>query len=106
MGSLRDEYDPSEGDDKIKLLADFQGNRLEDAKVNVTEWITSLARQVVKLAKLNDVIDEEYQITISWQVDPRKWNSGGAGQDRLKKKGIDPQGAQEEAQREVSHDEG
>ena len=35
---LKEEYDPSEGDDKIKLLTNFQENKLEDARVNVTEW--------------------------------------------------------------------
>ena len=36
--ALKDEYDPSEGEDKIKLLEDFQNNKLLSAEVNVTEW--------------------------------------------------------------------
>ena len=35
--ALKDEYDPSEGEDKIKLLEDFQNNKLLNAKVNITE---------------------------------------------------------------------
>ena len=30
--ALKDEYDPSEGEDKIKLLEDFQNNKLSNAK--------------------------------------------------------------------------
>ena len=41
----------------------FQQNKLEDVKVNVTEWITSLIRQRVKLQELNHAIDDEYFIT-------------------------------------------
>ena len=40
----------------------FQQNKLEDVKVNVTKWITSLIRQRVKLQELNHTIDEEYFI--------------------------------------------
>ena len=36
--ALKDEYDPSDGEDKIKLLEDFQNNKLWNAKVNITEW--------------------------------------------------------------------
>ena len=35
--ALKDEYDPSEGEDKIKLLEDFQNNKLLNAKVNIAE---------------------------------------------------------------------
>ena len=51
------EYDPSEGDDKIKLLEDFQNNRLLNAKVNITEC------QVMKLNKLSHLIDDDYFMT-------------------------------------------
>ena len=34
--TLKDEYDPSEGEDKIKLLEDFQNNKLLNAKVKIT----------------------------------------------------------------------
>ena len=51
--ALKDEYDPSEGEDKIKLLEDFQNNKLLNAKVNITEWLASSSTQVVKLNKLN-----------------------------------------------------
>ena len=40
--SLKDEYAPSEGQDKIKLLEDLQNNKLLNAKVNITEWLVSL----------------------------------------------------------------
>ena len=43
LASLKDEYDPSEGEDKIKLLEDFQNNKLLNAKVNITEWLASFA---------------------------------------------------------------
>ena len=51
--SLKDEYDPSEGEDKIKVLEEFQNNKLLNVKVNITEWLASLAMQVMKLNKLN-----------------------------------------------------
>ena len=41
----------------------FQQNKLEDVKVNVTKWITSLIRQRMKLQELNHSIDDEYSIT-------------------------------------------
>ena len=41
----------------------FQQNKLEDVKDIVTEWITSLIRQRVKLQELNHAIDDEYFIT-------------------------------------------
>ena len=41
----------------------FQQNKLEDVKVNVTKWITSLVRQRVKLQELKHAIDDEYFIT-------------------------------------------
>ena len=51
--ALKDEYDPSEGEGKIKLLGDFQNNKLLNTKVNITEWLASLSTQVVKLNKLS-----------------------------------------------------
>ena len=54
--ALKEEYDPSEGEDKIKLLEDFQNNKLLSAKVNITEWLTSLSTQVMKLKRLNHPI--------------------------------------------------
>ena len=47
--NLQEEFEPTEGEDQITLLETFQRNKLEDVKVNVTEWITSLIRQRVKL---------------------------------------------------------
>ncbi len=61
--NLKEEYDLSEGEDKIELLTSFQQNKLEDARINVTEWLTHLAIQVTKLSKLGHVLDEEYQVT-------------------------------------------
>ena len=46
----------------------FQQNQLDDVRTNITVWLTSLAIQVNKLKKLNHVLDEEYQITHTWQV--------------------------------------
>ena len=45
------------------MLETFQQIKLEDDKVNVTKWITSLIRQRVKLQELNHTIDDEYFIT-------------------------------------------
>ena len=61
--ALKDEYDPSEGEDKIKLLEDFQNNKLLSAKVNVTEWLTSLSTQVMKLNRLHHSISDDYLMT-------------------------------------------
>ena len=44
------------------MLETFQQNKLEDVKVNVTKWITSLIRQRVKLQELNHTINDEYFI--------------------------------------------
>ena len=61
--NLQEEFEPTEGEDQIPLLETFQQNKLEDVKGNVTEWITSLIRQRVKLQELNHTIDDEYFIT-------------------------------------------
>ena len=61
--NLQEEFEPTEGEDQINLLEIFQQNKLEDVKVNVTKWITSLIRQRVKLQELNHTIDDEYFIT-------------------------------------------
>ena len=63
MGFLKAEYDPSEGEDKIKILEDFQNNKLLNAKVNMTEWLASLATQVMKLNKLKHPINDDYLMT-------------------------------------------
>ena len=68
--SLKDENDPSEGEDKIKLLEDFQNNKLPNAKVNITEWLVSLATQVMKLNKLNYPINDDYLMHIFLLVFP------------------------------------
>ena len=47
--ALKDEYDPPEGEDKIKLLEDFENNKLLNTKVNITERLASLSTQVMKL---------------------------------------------------------
>ena len=51
--ALKDEYDPSEGEDKIKLLEDFHNNKLLKARANITEWLAYLPTQVVKLNRLS-----------------------------------------------------
>ena len=61
--SLKDEYDPLEGEDKIKLLENFQNNKLLNVKVNITEWLASLANQVMKLNKLKHLINDDYLMT-------------------------------------------
>ena len=61
--ALKDEYDPSEGEDKIKLLEDFQNNKLLNAKVNISEWLASLSTQVMKLNKLSHPINDDYLMT-------------------------------------------
>ena len=58
--NLKEEYALAEGEDKIDLLEAFQANKLEDPKINVTEWIASLLQQRVKLSQLGHVIDDEY----------------------------------------------
>ena len=55
---LASEYDLTEGEDKITLLAMFQQNQLDDVRTNITVGLTSLAIQVNKLKKLNHVVDE------------------------------------------------
>ena len=60
--NLQEEFEPTEGEDQITLLETFQQNKLEDVKVNVTKWITSLIRQRVKLQELSHTIDDEYFI--------------------------------------------
>ena len=54
--SLKGKYDPSEGEDKINLLEDFQNDKLLNAKVNITEWLGSLSTQVMNLKKLSHPI--------------------------------------------------
>ena len=73
--SLKDEYDPSEGEDKIKLLEDFQNNKLLNAKVNMTEWLASVATQVMKLNKLNHPINDDYLMTHILASLPHKYSS-------------------------------
>ena len=58
--ALKDVYNPSECKDKIKLLEDFQNNKLMRSKVNITEWLASLATQVMKLNKLSHTISDDY----------------------------------------------
>ena len=72
---LTSEYDPTEGEDKITLLSMFQQNQLEDVRTNIAVWLTSMAIQVNTLKKLNDVLDEEYQITHILASLPREYSS-------------------------------
>ena len=73
--SLKDEYDPSEGEDKIKLLEDFQNNKLLNLKVNITKWLASLATQVMKLNKLNHPINDDYLMSHILASLPHKYSS-------------------------------
>ena len=72
---LTSEYDLTEGEYKITLLTMFQQNQLEDVRTNITVWLTSLAMQVIKLKKLNYVLDEEYQITHILASLPKEYSS-------------------------------
>ena len=72
---LTTEYDITEGEDKMTLLTMFQQNQLDDVRTNITVWLTSLAIQVNKIKKLNQVLDEEYQITHILASAPREYSS-------------------------------
>ena len=72
---LKDEYDPSEGEDKIKLLEDFQNKKLLNAKVNITEWLASLSTQVMKLNKLIYLIYDDYLMTHILASLPQEYTS-------------------------------
>ena len=72
---LTNEYDLTEGEDKITLLSMFQQNQLEDVRTNITVWLTSMAIQVNKLKKLNHVFNEEYKITHILASLPREYSS-------------------------------
>ena len=61
--ALKEEYDPSEGEDRIKLLEDIQNNKLLNTKVNITEWLASLSTQVMKLNKLSHSISDDNLMT-------------------------------------------
>ena len=58
--ALKHEYDPSEAENKIKLLQDFQNNKLLNAKADITEWLASLSTQVMKLNKLSHSNSDDY----------------------------------------------
>ena len=73
--SVKDENNPSEGEDKIKLLDDFQNNKLLNVKVNITELLASLATQVMKLNKLNDLINDDYLMTNILASLPHEYSS-------------------------------
>ena len=72
---LTSEYDHTEGEDDITLLSMFQQNQLEDVRINITAWLTSMAIQINKLKKQNHVFDEEYQITHILASLPREYSS-------------------------------
>ena len=57
---LCDEFEPTEQEDKIELLLEFQQNKLDDAKTNVTEWIASLKEQQLRLGLLQHEITDEF----------------------------------------------
>ena len=65
----------SEGEDKIKLLEDFQNNKLLNAKVNITEWLASLSTQVMKLNKLSHPINDDYLVTHTLAGLPPEYSS-------------------------------
>ena len=73
--ALQGEYDLSEGEDKMKLLEDFQNNKLLNAEVNITEWLASLSTQVVKLKKLSHQIDDDYLMTYILASLPQEYST-------------------------------
>ena len=73
--SLKDENNPSEGEDEIKLLEDFQNNKLLNVKVNITELLVSLATQVMKLSKLNHLVNDDYLMTHILASLPHEYSS-------------------------------
>ena len=73
--ALKDEYDPSEGVDKIKLLEDIQDNKLLNAKVNITERLASLSTQVMKLNILSHSISDDYLMTHIFASLPPEYSS-------------------------------
>ena len=73
--NLQEELEPAEDEDQITLLVTFQQNKLEDVKVNVTKWITSLIRKRVKLQELNHTINDEYFITCILSGLPKEYAS-------------------------------
>ena len=73
--SLKDEYDPSEREDKIKLLEDCQNNMVLNAKVNITECLACLSTQVMKLNKLNHLISDDYLMTHILPSLPQEYRS-------------------------------
>ena len=73
--SLKDEYDPSEREDKFELLEDFQNNKLLNMKVNITEWLASLATLVMKLNKFNHPINDDYLMTHILASLPQEYSS-------------------------------
>ena len=72
---LKDEYDPSEGEDKIKVLEDFQTNKLLNAKVKITELLASLSTQVMKLNNLSHLIKHDYLMTHILASLPQEYSS-------------------------------
>ena len=75
QAALKDEYDPSEGEDKIKLLEDFQNNKLLNAKIDITEWLASLSTQVMKLNQLSHLIDDNYLMTHDLASLPQEYST-------------------------------
>ena len=73
--ALKDEYDPSEGEDMIKHLEDFQTHKLLNAKVTITEWLASLSTQVMKLNKLSHPIIDDYSMTHILASLPQEYSS-------------------------------
>ena len=73
--ALKNEYDPSEGEDKINHLEDFQNNKLLNAKVNITEWLASLSTQVMELNKLSHQIGDDYLITHILASRPQEYST-------------------------------
>ena len=73
--ALKNKYDPSEREDKIKLLEDFQNSKLLNAKGNITEWSASLSTQVVKLNKLSHQIDGNFFMTYILASLPQEYST-------------------------------
>ena len=57
---LVDEWDPQMGQEMVSLVTKFQQTKLEDPKMNVTDWLTDLSWQRAKLKRLKYTINDTF----------------------------------------------
>ena len=58
-----DEWDPQTGQEMVSLVTKFQQTKLEDPKMNVTDWLTDLSWQRAKLKRLKYDINDTFYMT-------------------------------------------